>query len=99
MGQIIRHLAVSGISGGDLKGIPIPLPSLPEQNLIAAQLASVDSKLLAEEGRQTPMTLLFHALLNGLFATKRGEYLVISPFGVCHVTLQDPTSSHSTQTA
>jgi hypothetical protein len=34
-----------------------------------------------------------------LYATKRGSDLAISPFGVCQVTLQDPTSSQSTQTA
>jgi hypothetical protein len=37
-------------------------------------------------------------ILKRLYATKRGSGLAISPFGVCQVTLQDPTSSQSTQT-
>lgn len=71
VGRIIRHLAVSGISGGDLKDIPVPLPPLTEQRLIAEQLALLNNKLLAEEHCQSATTLLFESLLHDLMTGKR----------------------------
>lgn len=71
MSQIIRHLAVSGVSGGDLKRLAIPVPPLEEQNRIAADLLAVDHKLVAEENRRSALQQLFHAALKDLVTGRR----------------------------
>lgn len=45
MRSIIRQVAVSGITGSDLKELRIPLPSLPEQKAIAKVLSDLDLKI------------------------------------------------------
>ncbi len=44
----------------------LPLPPLPEQREIAAQLAAVDAKLAAEESRRAALAALFQSLLHHL---------------------------------
>jgi type I restriction enzyme S subunit len=66
IGQIVRHLAVSGISGGDLRNVTIPLPPMPEQRAIAAELRAVDAKVAAEEARHDAFTTLSESLIHEL---------------------------------
>jgi type I restriction enzyme S subunit len=51
---------------GFLKSFEVPLPPLPEQRDIAAQLAAVDAKLAAEESRRAALAALFQSLLHHL---------------------------------
>ena len=51
---------------GFLKSFEVPLPPLPEQRDIAAQLAAVDTKLAAEESRRAALAALFQSLLHHL---------------------------------
>jgi type I restriction enzyme S subunit len=44
----------------------LPLPPLPEQREIAAQLSAVDAKLAAEESRRAALAALFQSLLHNL---------------------------------
>lgn len=49
-----------------LNATPLPLPPLPEQRDIAAQLSAVDVKLAAEESRRAALAALFQSLLHHL---------------------------------
>jgi type I restriction enzyme, S subunit len=55
---------------GFLKRFEVPLPPLPEQRDIAAQLAAVDAKLAAEESRRAALATLFQSLLHHLMTGK-----------------------------
>lgn len=52
---IRRQVAVSGITGTDLVGLPVPLPPLTEQKAIAAVLGALDDKI--ELNRRMNVTL------------------------------------------
>jgi type I restriction enzyme S subunit len=71
VGQIVRHLAVSGISGGDLRKVIVPLPPLLEQRAIAGVLRAVDAKLDAEERRQEALMTLSQSLIHELMTGAR----------------------------
>lgn len=58
------------INKKDLEPLQIPLPPLPEQREIAAQLAAVDAKLAAEESRRSALVALFQSLLQHLMTGK-----------------------------
>jgi type I restriction enzyme S subunit len=61
---------------GFLKSFEVPLPLLPEQREIAAQLAAVDAKLAAEESRRAALAVLFQSLLHHLMTgqVRRPEF-------------------------
>jgi restriction endonuclease S subunit len=58
------------INKKDLEPLQIPLPPLPEQREIAAQLSAVDAKLAAEESRRSALAVLFQSLLHHLMTGK-----------------------------
>ncbi len=45
LGSILRHVAVAGITGADLRTLTIPLPPLPEQRTIAHILGALEDKI------------------------------------------------------
>jgi len=59
-----RGVSQSNINATKLKGFEIPLPPLPEQREIVAQLSAVDAKLAAEESRRSALVALFQSLLH-----------------------------------
>ena len=61
-----RGVSQSNINATKLKGFEVPLPPLPEQQEIAAQLSAVDAKLAAEESRRAALVALFQSLLHHL---------------------------------
>jgi type I restriction enzyme, S subunit len=64
-GSTVRHTSPSRI-----KDFVAPIPPLPEQREIAAQLAAVDAKLAAEESRRVALAALFQSLLHHLMTGK-----------------------------
>jgi type I restriction enzyme S subunit len=70
MKKIIRELAVSGISGGDLRELKIPKIPLREQGEIVTLLSSIDKKIAAEESRRQALDTLFKTLLHDLMTAK-----------------------------
>jgi len=70
MGRIIRHLAVSGISGGDLRTLPVPQIPLAEQRMISEALSAIDQKIEAEENKKKALEELFKTLLENLMTAK-----------------------------
>lgn len=63
MRTILRQVAVSGITGGDLAELQIPLPSLPIQRVCARTLETLDDRI--DLLRQTNATL--ESIAQGLF--------------------------------
>lgn len=67
--RFIRQVAVSGISGSDLKQFRIPLPELEEQELIVNQINAIDDKLSTDIQKKNKLkkqkTGLMHDLLTG----------------------------------
>jgi len=61
-----RGVSQSNINATKLKGFEIPLPPLPEQREIVAQLSAVDAKLAAGESRRSALVALFQSLLHYL---------------------------------
>jgi type I restriction enzyme S subunit len=55
---------------GFLKRFPVPFPPLDEQQQIAAILSSVDKKIIAEQGRQEALMMLFKSMLHHLMTGK-----------------------------
>ena len=53
-----------------LEQILIPVPPLPEQREIAAQLSALDAKLAAEEARRAALATLFQSLLHHLLTAR-----------------------------
>lgn len=69
-----RGVSQSNINATKLKGFEVPIPPLPEQCEIAAQLAAVDAKLAAEETRRGALDALFQSLLPHLMTGKVGVH-------------------------
>jgi type I restriction enzyme S subunit len=65
-GSAKRAVAQSSINQGDVTSVLVPIPPLSEQKEIAAQLAAVDTKLVAEESRRSVLAALFQSLLHHL---------------------------------
>lgn len=63
-------LAITNINQGNLKTIPLPLPSIQEQQKIYSILSTVDSKIEAEENRKEALEDLFKTLLTYLMTGK-----------------------------
>jgi type I restriction enzyme S subunit len=63
-------LAQQHLNVGAVRRTLIPLPPLPEQREIAAQLSAVDAKLAAEEARRAALAALFQSLLHHLLTGK-----------------------------
>lgn len=72
--SLIRQVAVSGVSSGDIASIPIPCPSLGEQNRIIQIVAAHDACIRAEEKYRDKLKLqkngLMHDLLTGKVRVK-----------------------------
>ena len=78
MDRIVRVLAVSGISGSDLRNLLIPvLPTTSEQRCIAEILRAFDTKIAALEGEAERLDELFHAMLDELMTGKRSAVSLI----------------------
>jgi type I restriction enzyme S subunit len=45
LGTILRHVAVAGITGADLVGLEVPLPSVEEQVRVCRTLGALDDKI------------------------------------------------------
>lgn len=70
IGIASRAVGQSSINQGKLKALQVPIPSYEEQVEIAAQLATLDTKLSAEEARWTALNNLFQSLLYHLMTGK-----------------------------
>ena len=82
--QLLNHYRTSGVflslarravnqanyNRNEISVLRIPLPALPEQREIAAQLSAVDAKLAAEESRRAALAALFQSLLHQLMTGK-----------------------------
>ncbi|MEH2072402.1 MAG: restriction endonuclease subunit S [Nostoc sp.] len=68
--QITRILAVSGISGSDLKNLLVPVLTQKEQKEIVATLQNCDRKIQALEKEIALTDELFHAMLEQLMTGK-----------------------------
>lgn len=68
--QITRILAVSGISGSDLKNLSVPILTQKEQKEIVGTLESCDRKIQALEKEIALTDELFHAMLEQLMTGK-----------------------------
>ncbi len=68
--QITRILAVSGISGSDLKNLLVPVLTQKEQKEIVATLQACDRKIQALEKEIALTDELFHAMLEQLMTGK-----------------------------
>jgi len=66
MMKYVRQVAVSGITGEDLKKYILPLPPLPEQKKIASILTAVDDKIEVLNSKRTSYTTLKKGLLQQL---------------------------------
>ena len=71
MNRIVRHLAVSGISGSDLKMLLVPLPPLFEQEMIGRVLQTVDTKTTVYASVVSSSDTLFGKLLEELVTGTR----------------------------
>ncbi len=69
-GMATRGVSQSNISAGKLRTFQIPLPNLHEQEEIARQLQTLDSKLQAEQQRKIALETLFQSLLHHLMTGK-----------------------------
>lgn len=77
--RIVRVLAVSGVSGSDLKNMLIPvLSSESEQRAIAETLRTFDTKIAALEQESVRLDELFHAMLDELMTGQRSTVPLIS---------------------
>lgn len=64
---IRRQVAVSGITGGDLVELPIPLPPLSEQKAIAQILGALDDKIELNRRMNTTLEAMARALFQSWF--------------------------------
>ena len=67
IGTILRQVAVSGITGTDLKQLKIPLPSLPRQRSVSDILASLDDKIALNHQINTTLESMAQALFKSWF--------------------------------
>ena len=76
--RIVRVLAVSGVSGSDLRNLLIPvLPTKSEQQSIADTVQAFDTKIAALEQEAARLDELFHAMLDELMTGKRSAVPLI----------------------
>jgi len=76
--RIVRVLAVSGVSGSDLKNLLIPVLSTEsEQITIAETLRTFDTKITALEQEAIYLDELFHAMLDELMTGQRSTVPLI----------------------
>ena len=76
--RIVRVLAVSGVSGSDLKNLLIPVLSTEsEQITIAETLRTFDTKITALEQEAAHLDELFHAMLDELMTGQRSTVPLI----------------------
>ena len=64
--KLARQVAISGITGEDLKLLPIPLPPLPEQRRIAAVLGTWDRAIKQTTGLLTHLRTRHRGLMQRL---------------------------------
>ena len=67
IGTILRQVAVSGITGTDLKQLKIPLPSLCRQRSVSDILASLDDKIALNHQINTTLESMAQALFKSWF--------------------------------
>ena len=68
--QLAEGAIQKNISGTRLRGLAIPLPSLPEQTEIAAAVKTIDRKLESHRGKHKTAQDLFRTLLHELMTAK-----------------------------
>jgi type I restriction enzyme S subunit len=68
--KFIRQVAVSGVSGQDVKQFPIPLPSYEEQKRIIERIQSIDTKLENHKAELKKYRMLKSGLMHDLFTDK-----------------------------
>lgn len=73
MRSILRQVAVSGITGSDLREIPVPVPSLFEQQGIAKILSNIDSKIELNKRINNILEKVGKALFKKWFVDNRKE--------------------------
>jgi len=61
---------VPSLTRPDLKNIQIPLPPLPEQQIIASIFSAIDEKIQSEEKKKEALKELFNSLLKELMTAK-----------------------------
>ncbi len=67
MGTILRQVAVSGITGGDLAELKIPLPNLNEQRRRASVLQALDDRITLLREINTTLEAIAQALFKSWF--------------------------------
>ena len=74
-GRILEIASAGGstfpnINKPQLRELPVPLPQMETQRVIAHQLRSVEQKAEKEEARRKALELLFNSLLHNLMTGK-----------------------------
>lgn len=67
IGTILRQVAVSGITGSDLKQLPIPLPPLSNQKAVSELLSTLDDKIDLNRQINTTLESMAQALFKSWF--------------------------------
>ena len=67
MGSILRQVAVSGITGGDLSDLDLDIPSLLEQAATALLLGSLDDKIDLNRSMAATLEQIARALFKSWF--------------------------------
>jgi type I restriction enzyme S subunit len=67
MGTILRQVAVSGITGGDLAELKIPLPNLNEQHKQASVLQALDDRITLLRETNTTLEAIAQSLFKSWF--------------------------------
>ncbi|WP_157443330.1 restriction endonuclease subunit S [Curvibacter lanceolatus] len=67
MGTILRQVAVSGITGGDLAELKIPLPNLQDQRMRASVLVAIDDRITLLRETNTTLEAIAQALFKSWF--------------------------------
>jgi type I restriction enzyme S subunit len=70
MDRIIRKVAVSGITGQDLKGVLVMLPKIEEQRRILTLLATLDKQIQKEREKRDQIVRLKNGLMQVLLTGK-----------------------------
>ena len=65
-----RGTTIKGMPRDDLRGLPVTLPPLNQQDEIAGYLQTLDRKIQAEQGRRASLNVLFKSLLHHLMTGK-----------------------------
>jgi type I restriction enzyme S subunit len=65
-----RAVAQSSINQEDVKALPLPLPTVAEQETMLGMLTAVDTKIAAEYSRRSALDTLFQSLLHSLMTGK-----------------------------